>query len=54
MSELDEAIREVRAAVREMVATAARAAATFTTPRAPGKWSPSQVTEHVARAPQHR
>jgi hypothetical protein len=50
MSELDEAIREVRAAVSEMVATAERAAATFTTPRAPGKWSPSQVTEHVARA----
>jgi hypothetical protein len=50
MSELDEAIREVRAAVSELVAAAERAAAGFTTPRAPGKWSPSQVTEHVARA----
>ena len=50
MNELDEAIREVRAAVRELVMSAERAGVTFTTPRAPGKWSPSQVTEHVARA----
>jgi hypothetical protein len=38
-----------RAAVIDLVAAAERSAATWTTPRAPGKWSPSQVVEHVAR-----
>jgi hypothetical protein len=37
-----------RAAVIDLVAAAERSAATWTTPRAPGKWSPSQVVEHVA------
>src|SRR5262249_11778620 len=38
-----------RAAVLDLVAAAERSAATWTTPRAPGKWSPSQEVEHVAR-----
>lgn len=39
----------VRAAVADLVATAERAGAAWTKPRAPAKWSPSQVVEHVAR-----
>jgi DinB superfamily len=38
-----------RAALEELAETADAASANWTTPRAPGKWSPSQVTEHVAR-----
>jgi hypothetical protein len=38
-----------RAAVADLLAAADGAAASWTTPRAPGKWSPSQVVEHVAR-----
>jgi hypothetical protein len=39
----------LRAAVTDLLAAADGAAASWTTPRAPGKWSPSQVVEHVAR-----
>ena len=39
-----------RAAVDDLIAAAGRTGAAWTTPRAPGKWSPSQVVEHVARA----
>ena len=38
-----------RGAVIDLVAAAERSGATWTTPRAPGKWSPSQVVEHIAR-----
>jgi hypothetical protein len=33
-----------------MITAADACHATWTTPRAPGKWSPSQVVEHVARS----
>jgi len=36
-------------AVLDLVSAAERSAATWTTPPAPGKWSPSQVVEHVLR-----
>jgi hypothetical protein len=36
-------------AVDRMIATAEEAREYWTTPRAPGKWSPDQVVEHVAR-----
>jgi hypothetical protein len=39
-----------RVAVDDLIAAAGRTGAAWTTPRAPGKWSPSQVVEHVARA----
>jgi hypothetical protein len=50
VSALDDAVADIRGAVGDMVAAADAAASRWTTPRAPGKWSPSQVTEHVARA----
>jgi len=37
-----------RAAVDEFVRAAEAADSIWTTPRAPGKWSPQQVVEHVA------
>jgi hypothetical protein len=48
MADVNEALADNRAAVLDLVAAAERSAATWTTPRAPGKWSPSQVVEHVA------
>jgi hypothetical protein len=49
MADVNDALAANRAAVLDLVAAAERSAATWTTPRAPGKWSPSQVVEHVAR-----
>jgi Protein of unknown function (DUF1569) len=49
MPDIDPRLAGVRAAVSELTAAAERAGAVWTTPRAPGKWSPSQVVEHVAR-----
>lgn len=48
MADVNDALAAHRAAVIDFVAAAERSAATWTTPRAPGKWSPSQVVEHVA------
>lgn len=48
MADINDALADNRAAVLDLAAAAERSAATWTTPRAPGKWSPSQVVEHVA------
>lgn len=50
MTDLYGALEANRAAVNELVTAAERVAERWTTPRAPGKWSPGQVVEHVARA----
>ena len=50
MADLNSVLAANRAAVNDLIAAAERSAASWTTPRAPGKWSPSQVVEHVARA----
>jgi len=49
MADVRDVLAAHRAAVIDLVAAAERSAATWTTPRAPGKWSPSQVVEHVVR-----
>ena len=49
MADINDVLAANRAAVLDLVAAAGRSAGTWTTPRAPGKWSPSQVVEHVAR-----
>lgn len=49
MPDINPPLAGVGAAVADLVAAAERAGAAWTTPRAPGKWSPSQVVEHVAR-----
>ena len=48
MADVNDVLAANRAAVIDLVAAAERSAATWTTPRAPGKWSPSQVVEHIA------
>ncbi len=50
MSTLEEALEANREAVRGLVAAGERSGARWSVPRAEGKWSPAQVTEHVARA----
>jgi len=50
MNDLAEALRQNRAAVAELLAAAEGAHAEWAQPPAPGKWSPAQLVEHVARA----
>jgi Protein of unknown function (DUF1569) len=50
MPNLDASLAANRSAVDDLIAVAERSAANWATPRAPGKWSPAQVTEHVARS----
>src|ERR1051325_5442768 len=48
MAEIDTALAASRDAVDEMIGSGERSPAAWDVPRAPGKWSPSQVVEHVA------
>ena len=48
MPDLNAALAANRAALNDLLATAERSGTSWTTPRAPGKWSPSQLVEHVA------
>lgn len=50
VASIDQLLQAHRAAVDELLAAAEACGATWTTPRAPGKWSPSQLIEHVARS----
>jgi hypothetical protein len=50
VGDIDSALAASREAVDRLIATAARTGTEWTTPRAPGKWSPSQIVEHVARS----
>jgi hypothetical protein len=46
---LDLALAGLNAVVAQLFAAMDGVGATWTIPRAPGKWSPSQLVEHVAR-----
>ncbi|MGD2046724.1 MAG: DinB family protein [Gemmatimonadota bacterium] len=51
MPDLDSILAANRTAVDDLIATAEDVPQeAWTTPRAPGKWSPSQIVEHVAMA----
>jgi DinB family protein len=50
MADVSTVIAANREAVSELIAASERCSAVWTTPRAPGKWSPSQIVEHVARS----
>ena len=50
MADVSPVIAANRDAVNELIAASERCGAAWTTPRAPGKWSPSQIVEHVARS----
>jgi hypothetical protein len=49
MADINDVLGGTRTAIIDFVAAAERSAATWTTPRAPRKWSPSQVVDHIAR-----
>jgi hypothetical protein len=50
MGEIDSALAASREATHRLIADAASTGPAWATPRAPGKWSPSQIVEHVARS----
>jgi DinB superfamily len=49
MADVTPTLAANRDAIAELIAAAERSAGAWTAPRAPGKWSPSQIVEHVAR-----
>jgi len=48
MADINAALAGNRDAIRDLIAAAERSGSVWTTPRAPGKWAPCQVVEHVA------
>ena len=48
MANIDEALRASREAVEQMIELGEKTGSGWTSARAPGKWSPSQIVEHVA------
>ena len=48
MADISAALAANHDAVRDLIAAAERSGGAWATPRAPGKWSPCQVVEHVA------
>jgi hypothetical protein len=49
MADIDTALAANRDAVDQMIRAGEQSGAAWLAPRAPGKWSPSQIVEHVAR-----
>lgn len=50
MRTLDDVLAANRAAVNDLIDAGEGSGSGWTVPPAPGKWSPSQIAEHVARA----
>jgi DinB family protein len=50
MAGIDTALQDAHDAAAEFLAAAEGSRSSWTSPRAPGKWSPCQTVEHVARA----
>ena len=50
VNDLNAALIESRTALEILMAAGDQSGTAWATPRAPGKWSPSQIVEHVARA----
>ena len=48
MPDINAVLTENRSAVDDLMVAADKSESVWTTPRAAGKWSPSQVVEHVA------
>lgn len=48
-SDLTDALADSRKALAQLIAAGEQCGKAWATPRAPGKWSPSQIVEHVAR-----
>jgi|SRR4051812_11831466 hypothetical protein len=50
MREIDGALAASRQAAEQLLGDAEASGPAWGTPRAPGKWSPSQIVEHIARS----
>jgi DinB superfamily len=50
MADIDVALAASRDAIDQLMVAGERTGLAWTAPRAPGKWSPSQIVEHVARS----
>jgi hypothetical protein len=50
MTDVNGALAGAKTSIDDLSAAAERCRDSWQTPRAPGKWSPSQIVEHVARA----
>jgi len=51
MADINTALPASKDAVDELIVVGQNTGPAWTAPRAPGKWPPSQIVEHVARAP---
>ena len=49
MADIDTALGASRDAVDQLIRAGEQSGAAWIAPRAPGRWSPSQIVEHVAR-----
>ena len=50
MADINTALAASQEAIEQLIMTGERCGPAWTAPRAPGKWSPSQIVEHVARS----
>jgi hypothetical protein len=50
MAHINTALAASKEAVEQLIASGERCGPGWAAPRAPGKWSPSQIVEHVARS----
>jgi hypothetical protein len=50
MADIDSALAANKDAIEQLMAVGERTATGWVSARAPGKWSPSQIVEHVARS----
>ena len=48
MSDINAALDASKDAIEQLIVAGERTKTAWTSPRAPGKWSPSQIVEHVA------
>src|SRR5262245_14711693 len=49
MADVNAALDASKEAMEQLILTGERTGTAWTSPHAPGKWSPSQIVEHVAR-----
>src|SRR5882757_9564108 len=50
MADINTALDASKDAIEQLIIASERAQTAWTSPCAPGKWSPSQIVEHVARS----
>ena len=50
MADINTALNASKDAIEQLIIAGERTKSAWTSPRAPGKWSPSQIVEHVARS----